>query len=319
MKPIRFKFGQPVICTDPNWRPVGHEDKGPTPIGQVYHVAQFFKQEARWYITIQELNKRFCYSRKHFAHATNALTISNSLAIGMQPTLISKVQATPNRMSSREVAELTGKDHSNVMRDIRALANTLQNSNLNFVCETTSYVGANGQMYEMYQLDKETTICLLTGYDAVARMKVIQRWQALENQGPNLVIPKTLSQALLLAAHQAEQVEQLQLQVAQQQTAVDFFSQVGESNDAIPVGEAAKLLGVGPQKLFVFLRSARIFMNGTGGQHRNMPYQQHLDEGRFTVVEKPYQTPDGKTHINVKPLVTQKGLEYIRKRLSVSL
>lgn len=224
--------------------------------------------------------------------------------------------AAPSRMSSREVAELTGKRHDNVMRDVREMCAALHSSKVSFVCETASYIGGNGQAYEMYELDKETTICLLTGYDPASRMKVVQRWQALEAQAPGLTIPQTLSQALLLAAQQAEQVEQLQLQVAQQQSAVDFYGQVAESKDAIPVGEAAKLLGVGPQKLFVFLREQKIFMNGTGGQHRNMPYQQHLDAGHFAVIERPFQTPDGKTHINVKPVVTQKGLDYIRKRLS---
>ena len=225
---------------------------------------------------------------------------------------------TPSRMSSREVAELTGKRHDNVLRDVREMIAVLHSSKVSYVCEPATYGAGNGQRYEMYDLDRETTICLLTGYDAAARMKVIQRWQALEAPQP-LAMPKTLSQALLLASQQAEQVEQLQLQVAQQQPAVEFFERVAESKDAMPVSEAAKLLGVGPQKLFVFLRQQRIFMDGTGGQHRNMPYQQHLDAGRFAVVEKPFQTPDGKTHINVKPVVTQKGLDYIRRRLSVAL
>lgn len=234
--------------------------------------------------------------------------------MNLQPT----TPGVPNRMSSREIAELTGKDHSNVMRDIRSMIQVLQNSNLNFVCESATYMGANRQAYDMYELDKETTVCLLTGYDAAARMRVIQRWHILETQ-QTIAIPQTLSQALLLAAKQAEQVEQLQLQVAQQQPAVDFYEQVADSKDAIPVAEAAKLLNMGPLKLFEFLRREKIFMDGTGGQHRNMPYQAYLDREYFTVKETVFTTPDGKTHINAKPMVRQKGLEYISKRLASSL
>ena len=230
----------------------------------------------------------------------------------MQLATIPQPQATPNRMSSREVAELTGKNHAHVMRDIREICEALHESKTGFVCETVSYIGGDGRPYPMYEMDKETTICLLTGYDVVARMKVIQRWQFLETAP--ITIPKTLSQALLLAAQQAEQVERLQLQVAMQQDAVDFHGQVMQSADTMPVGEAAKLLGVGPQKLFVYLRAQKIFMNGTGGQHRNMPYQQYLDAKLFDVVECPYQTPDGKTHVNVKPVVTQKGLQWLQKK-----
>jgi Rha family phage regulatory protein len=211
-------------------------------------------------------------------------------------------QPTPNRMSSREVAQLTGKQHGNVMRDIREMVQTLTDSNLNWCVESAYYTGGDGREYPMYQMDKETTICLLTGYDAAARMKVIQRWQQLEEaQAPTA--PQTFTQALRAA-------------LAQAQPAVEFMEQVASSKDAMPVGEAAKLLGVGPNTLFAFLRDQKIFMNGQGGQHRNMPYQQHLDAGRFRVVEQPFNTPDGKTHINVKPLVTQRGLEYIRKALS---
>ena len=230
---------------------------------------------------------------------------------------IPQPQATPSRMSSREVAELTGKQHSNVMRDIREMTEELTNSEMNWCVESSTYVGGDGRTYPMYEMDKETTTCLLTGYSATARMKVIQRWQVLENMGaPSL--PQTFAQALRALAQESEQKELLQLQLAEAKPAVEFYAQVAVSEDSMPVGEAAKLLGMGQNTLFEFLRQQKIFMNGTGGQHRNMPYQQYLNAGYFAVVETPFNTPDGKTHINVKPVVLQKGLDYIRKRLTSS-
>lgn len=221
---------------------------------------------------------------------------------------------TPNRMSSREVAELTGKNHADVMRDIRSMHATLTKANLLSCVESDTYVGADLREYPMYQMDKETTICLLTGYDAVSRMKVVQRWNYLENRG----LPQTKSEALRQLADAAEREEALVLQLAQAKPAVEFYEQVSESKDAIPVAEAAKLLEMGPLKLFAFLRREKIFMDGTGGQHRNMPYQTFLDREYFKVKETVFTTPDGQTHINAKPLVLQKGLDYIRKRLTVS-
>lgn len=61
-------------------------------------------------------------------------------------------------MSSREIAGLTGKEHSNVMRDVRVLVAELQASNLNPVCLSTTYEGTNGQSYPQYELDKESTL-----------------------------------------------------------------------------------------------------------------------------------------------------------------
>lgn len=231
-------------------------------------------------------------------------------------------QGTPNRMSSREVAGLTGKAHGHIMRDIREMCAALAESKIGFCCEPAKYDGDNGQQYDMYNLDRATTECLLTGYDPVSRMKVIQRWHVLEEQQQKAqvaALPQTFAQALRALAETVEQNEQLQAQVIEQQPAVEFVEQVTGSEDTMPVSEAAKLLGVGPIKLFIFLRESGIFMNGTGGQHRNIPYQQYLNAGYFELDERPFKTPDGKTHINVKPVVTQKGLKYIRERLPNSL
>ncbi|GAC1605469.1 MAG: hypothetical protein NVS3B25_34770 [Hymenobacter sp.] len=238
----------------------------------------------------------------------------------MNLATIPQPQATPSRMSSREVAELTGKNHADVMRDIRGMVATLQKAEMLFVCESSSYLGENNQSYPMYNMDKETTICLLTGYDAVARMKVIQRWQALEAMRSELSIPKTLSQALLLAAQQAEQVELLQLQVAEAQPAKEFYAAVTDSRDAIPVSDAAKVLGIegiGQNKLFIWMREKRLLMSDQ--KHWNMPYQEYIERGYFRVVEQKYVDGRGETHISLKTLVLQKGLQYISKALSPSL
>ena len=88
-------------------------------------------------------------------------------------------------MTSREIAELTGKRHDNVMRDIRTMLDDLEHSsNLRFVCKSTTYIAENGQEYSQYELDYNASVCLVSGYDAVTRMKIIQRWQDLEAGAP---------------------------------------------------------------------------------------------------------------------------------------
>jgi len=82
-------------------------------------------------------------------------------------------------MSSREIANVTGKRHANVKRDIAAMLKELKLDVLSF--EYTYLDGQNREQVE-YMLDREHTDCLLTGYSAPMRMKVIRRWRELEQQ-----------------------------------------------------------------------------------------------------------------------------------------
>ena len=83
-------------------------------------------------------------------------------------------------MSSREIAELTSKEHKHVMRDIRVLKEQLKDLFDGVVQQWTH--PQNGQNYEEFRLSKDTCLTLLLGYDAVARMKVVKRWQELEEK-----------------------------------------------------------------------------------------------------------------------------------------
>ena len=83
-------------------------------------------------------------------------------------------------MSSREIAELVGKEHKHVMRDLRTLKEQLGELFGGVVQFWTH--PQNGQAYDEFVLDKDTCLTLLLGYDAVARMKVVKRWQELESK-----------------------------------------------------------------------------------------------------------------------------------------
>ena len=87
-------------------------------------------------------------------------------------------------MSSKEIAELTGKEHSNVMRDIRKLVYELgKDENLGgFTFESSSYLSEQGKELPMYSLDKKQTLLLISGYNALLRLKIINRWEELEMQ-----------------------------------------------------------------------------------------------------------------------------------------
>ncbi|MGV3844093.1 Rha family transcriptional regulator [Citrobacter braakii] len=96
-------------------------------------------------------------------------------------------------MSSREIAELTGKRHPDVKRDIEVMLDQLSEDVSNFA---RIYFDTMNRQQTEYQLDRRHVECLLTGYNAVLRMKVIDRMHELES-GKELVASPALADSLL--------------------------------------------------------------------------------------------------------------------------
>lgn len=82
-------------------------------------------------------------------------------------------------MTSREIAELTGKRHDNVLRDIEVMFKKLKNNPSDYL---DSYVDAKGESRKMYRLNKDQTLTIVTGYDTKRRYAVVRRWHELEEQ-----------------------------------------------------------------------------------------------------------------------------------------
>lgn len=80
-------------------------------------------------------------------------------------------------MSSLEIAEVTGKEHKNVMRDIQNLLSQGVDK-LNF--ERISYKDSMNRVRDAYQLTYKGVLILASGYNPVLREKIINRWEELE-------------------------------------------------------------------------------------------------------------------------------------------
>ena len=83
---------------------------------------------------------------------------------------------------SREIAELTGKGHFHVMRDIRLMLNELGHNLAGYIQGWRA--PRNGQQYEEFMLNEELTLALITGHSAKPREAVIKRWKESCNRYP---------------------------------------------------------------------------------------------------------------------------------------
>ena len=163
-------------------------------------------------------------------------------------------------------------------------------------------------------LDMAKELCMLDDSD---KGKQFRRYfiECEKQVKSSFQIPQTYSEALMLAAKQAEQIEQQEKLLIEQKPKVDFYEAVTGSSDTIDIASVAKVLnikGFGRNNLFEFLRDKNILMQN------NMPLQHYVDRGYFRVIESRYTKPDGSSHINLKTVVYQKGLDYIRKLLELN-
>lgn len=89
-------------------------------------------------------------------------------------------------MSSLQIAEITGKRHDAVLRDIKNLLSQGVAAH-NFV--VSDYKDATGRTLPCYALTKKGCLILASGYNAKLREKIIDRWEELET-GQSLPIVK---------------------------------------------------------------------------------------------------------------------------------
>lgn len=143
----------------------------------------------------------------------------------MQLTTIENNQT----MSSREIAELTGKEHRHVLSDVRAMLESLEIDCAGF---SAQYKDASGKTNPMFNLPKRETLILVSGYSVELRARIIDRWQELEAQAvkPMSVLPQTYIEALeqLLIAKRAEQL------------AIETKAEIGHRREATAMNTASQ-------------------------------------------------------------------------------
>ncbi|MCU5776345.1 phage antirepressor KilAC domain-containing protein [Erwiniaceae bacterium BAC15a-03b] len=209
-------------------------------------------------------------------------------------------------MNSREIAELTDKRHPDVKRDIEVMMDQLHEDVSKFA---RTYLDSMNRRQVNYILGRDHTECLITGYNAQLRMKVIKRLHELEDSSR---VQLTLPEALRLAADVAEQKLALECQLADAAPKVEFADRVTGISKGISIPNFAKTVGVGPHKLFAWMRDNHILIKD--GQRYNLPAQRFIDCGYFAVRQGSY-VAYGETRASFTTMLTGKGEVWLVKRL----
>ncbi|HAN4340321.1 TPA: phage antirepressor Ant [Escherichia coli] len=151
------------------------------------------------------------------------------------------------------------------------------------------------------------------------RRSLIDKLEELQQaNSPTPSIPQTLPEALRLAAELAEQkqlLEQKAHQLNQQLVAaapkVDFADRVSVAK-GILIGNFAKVVGLKQNALFAWLRENGILI--ASGGRKNVPFQQYINAGYFTVKEVVLDDENG-YQIRLTPQLTGKGQQWLTRKL----
>ena len=220
------------------------------------------------------------------------------------------------KMTSIEIAELVGSRHDKVKQSIERLAarGVIRNPPM-VVFEKINNLGllrgVEAYVFEGEQ-GKRDSIIVVAQLSPEFTARLVDRWRELEEAAVN--IPKTLPEALRLAADLAEQKMQLENQLAIAAPKVEFADRVGEAS-GILIGNFAKVVGIGPNKLFAWMRDHKILI--ASGSRRNVPMQEYMERGYYTVKETAVNTNHG-IQISFTTKITGRGQQWLTRRLLYS-
>lgn len=182
-----------------------------------------------------------------------------------------------DRMTSLQIAEITGKRHADVMKSIRKMEPAWEK-----VAEGKfslgSYKDENNQDRPCYSLNKEECLYIATKFNDEARAKLIKRWKELEEQSKPSV-PQNYLEALKSLVKSEEEKQQLALENRKQQQEiltiskenmelgnkitemlpkVSYYDQIMQSNATMTVTQIAQDYGMSAIKLNLLLSDMKI-------------------------------------------------------------
>ena len=234
-------------------------------------------------------------------------------------------------IESREVAEMVGKEHKELLRDIRRYAEQLAESNIArgmFFTEST-YLDANNQTRPCYLVTKKGCELIshkLTGVKGVEfTARYINRFHEMEDaikrQMPtgNDLFALAVIEAQKMLAQKDEQIKELETNVQQMDRLicdmtpkVDYVDRILSSSDCMTVSQIAQDYGFSAKAFNKILYRAGI-QHKVGEQW--ILYAEHQGKGYVKSKTHEYTKGNGTTGTKLLTVWTQKGRMFLYERL----
>ncbi|EMV8969515.1 phage antirepressor KilAC domain-containing protein [Escherichia coli] len=177
---------------------------------------------------------------------------------------------------------------------------------------TKSVGRKNGANIDIITMTFKQALRVAARESKAVRRSLIDKLEELQQASTaSPAIPQTLPEALRLAAELAEQKMHLEQQLVAAAPKVDFADRVSVAK-GILIGNFAKVVGLKQNALFAWLRENGILI--ASGGRKNVPFQQYINAGYFTVKEVVLDDEDG-YQIRLTPQLTGKGQQWLTRKL----
>lgn len=227
--------------------------------------------------------------------------------------------------TSLKVAEIFGKNHAHVLRDIQSLECSEDFRESNF--GLSSYVSQQGKELPMYEIAKDGFSFLVMGYTGAKAAEFKEKFINEFNKRESLLKDDDyiLSRALEISHNKMKALEQqltqrderLKLQdrvIKEAAPKVEYYEEVLQSESTFTITQIAKELGMGPQILNTKLHLLKIQYKQSG---QWLLYHNHQGKGYTKTRTYPFTRSDGSTGSKIETVWTEKGREYIHSLLRI--
>jgi len=208
-------------------------------------------------------------------------------------------------MSTKEISDLTGKRHDNVMADARKMLGEIGSPEI-----SGGYLDKQDRTQPCLMLSKDETMCLVAGYSTELRFRIVKRWRELE-EAQKPAIPQTYAAALLEAGRLAMELEQAEAQLAIAAPKAEFVDRYVDATGTYGFRQVAKMLSVKENWFSEFLIEKAIMYRLSG---KLAAHSCHIDAGRF-VARAGVAKND---HAFTECRFTAKGVEWVAGEIAKS-
>jgi phage antirepressor YoqD-like protein len=215
------------------------------------------------------------------------------------------------KMTSMQIAEITGKQHQHIIRDIRDEIEKLESSGISTESKfgPRERQGVTGKI-PYYELTKEGILQLAARYDAVIRARLIEMALRQDRQ-----LPSNYKEALLALAAAEEEREHLQLEssikdqvIKELKPRADYTDHILKNKGLVTITQISKDYGMSGNELN---RTLHKFGVQYKQSEQWLLYEKYQDKGYTQSETIDITRSDGRADIKMNTKWTQKGRLFI--------